>query len=388
MNTPHGNKLVCRVLTKKNSDKIIMDKSNPWLVVDFDTLLDLENICVGAYSPLEGFMTKETLGSVLSRKRLLNDLAWTMPILLTKNSQKVRNLSKNSTIVLCSNKNIPIGTMKIKDIYLLDKQRIAKNIFGTTNKNHPGVQKLYLKGDVSIGGETWLIQKNLYPFHSFNLEPKDVRKIIQQKEWKTIAGFQTRNVPHRAHEFLQKTALSMVDGIFIHPIIGWKKKGDFNPEIIIKTYKILTSNYYPKGRTILSGLSTAMRYAGPLEAIFHAIIRKNFGCTHFIVGRDHAGVNGFYEKYSAHRIFDKFPDLGIVPLLLRGPYYCRKCLNIVNDKICPHPNTNYHIEISGTIIRKMLSRRKNIPDEYLRKEISEFILRHKKEFCLRGNNDG
>ncbi len=197
---------------------------------------------------------------------------------------------------------------------------------------------------------------------------------IEKKGWKSIVGFQTRNIPHRAHEFLQKIGLSLTDGLLIHPIIGWKKKGDFNPEMIIKAYQILIDHYYPQDRVIFSGLATSMRYAGPLEAVFHAIIRKNFGCTHFIVGRDHAGVGGFYDKYEAHRIFDKFPDLGIIPLLLNGPYYCKKCLSVVSDKICPHHDT-HNIEISGTSIRKMILQGERIGEEYLRLEVAEFILK-------------
>jgi len=267
--------------------------------------------------------------------------------------------------------------MDVRDTYSPDKRKAAKHIFGTLSKNHPGVAKFLSAGDTFLGGDIWLVRKNSYPFHGFNLTPSQVRAMVRLKKWDTIAGFQTRNIPHRAHEFLQKIGLSLVDGILIHPIIGWKKKGDFNPEVIIKSYQILIRHYYPKDKVIFSGLATAMRYAGPLEAVFHAIIRKNFGCTHFIVGRDHAGVGGFYDKYAAHRIFDKFPDLGIVPLLLNGPYYCKRCMSVVSDKICPHQG-KHDIEISGTLIRDMIKKHKRIPEYYLRKEISDYIYRQAK----------
>ncbi|MFA5356544.1 MAG: sulfate adenylyltransferase [Candidatus Omnitrophota bacterium] len=373
---PHGGKLINRFLTKSESSAIIKLKVLPRITLDHDTLLDLENIAVGVYSPLEGFMTAEEFKSVTVRKRLPSGLPWTIPVLLPLPNQGSNEVSKDMEILLCNESNSPVGVIRVEDIYSPDKEKAAKHIFGTTSLKHPGVHKFYQAGRTFIGGKIWLIRKNKYPYHNFNLEPKLTRELINKRKWKTIAGFQTRNIPHRAHEFLQKIGLSLVDGILIHPIIGWKKKGDFNPEMIIKAYQILISHYYPQDRVIFSGLATSMRYAGPLEAVFHAIIRKNFGCTHFIVGRDHAGVGGFYDKYAAHRIFDRFPDLGIIPLLLNGPYYCKKCLSVVSDKICPHHDT-HNIEISGTSIRMMITRGKRIGEEYLRPEIAGFIHKNK-----------
>ena len=375
---PHGGKLINRRLSLNDISRVLRQKSMPRLVIDHDTLLDLENIALGAYSPLNGFMDKDEFQSVVIKKRLPQGLPWTIPITLSIDKKNnLKSYKPNSEVLLCNEKNLPIGLIKIKELYTINKTNAAKHMFGTTNNQHPGVHRFYYSGDIFIGGQIWLIEKNKYPFHNFNLEPAAVRGIIEKKGWKSIVGFQTRNIPHRAHEFLQKIGLSLADGLLIHPIIGWKKKGDFNPEMIIKTYQILIDHYYAKDRVIFSGLSTAMRYAGPKEAVFHAIIRKNFGCTHFIVGRDHAGVGGFYDKYAAHRIFDTISGLGIIPILLNGPYYCKKCLSIVNDKICPHHNTEHNIEISGTLLRKMLSQGKKIPEIYLRKEVSDFILKHK-----------
>ena len=374
----HGGKLINRVLPEnKKKDILLRVKEMPQLKVDRDALLDLENIAVGVYSPLAGFMNEEDFKSVTIRKRLISGLAWPIPIALPLPKHDASRISRGVEVLLCSDNNAVIGLIKVNSVYSIDKQKAAKHIFGTVNRRHPGVRKFFQAGDMFAGGDIWLVNKNKYPFCDFNLEPRQTRKIIAQRKWNTVAGFQTRNIPHRAHEFLQKIGLSLVEGILIHPIIGWKKKGDFNPEMVIKTYKILIEHYYPKDRVIFSGLAAAMRYAGPLEAVFHAIIRKNFGCTHFIVGRDHAGVGGFYDKYAAHRIFDKFPDLGIVPMLLNGPYYCKKCLSVVSNKICPHHDT-HNIEISGTLIRDMINRRKRIPEEYLRKEVADFIYKYKK----------
>ncbi|MBI4335593.1 MAG: sulfate adenylyltransferase [Candidatus Omnitrophica bacterium] len=377
---PHGGELINRVLSGNRADAIRKEykehKKSPRIVLDHDTLLDLDNIAAGVYSPLRGFMDAETFKSVILKKRLPGGLPWTIPVLLSLRKNDTKGLSRGLTVFLSDSKGAAVGVIKIKDIYSVDKDKVSRHIFGTADKRHPGVHKFYHTGDMCVGGEIWVVNEYEYPFYRFNLKPAQTRKLIADKGWRTAAGFQTRNVPHRAHEFLQKIGLSLVDGILIHPIIGWKKKGDFNPEMIIKSYKILIDHYYPKDRVIFSGLATAMRYAGPLEAVFHAIIRKNFGCTHFIVGRDHAGVGGFYDKYAAHRIFDRFPDLGIVPMLLNGPYYCRKCLSVVSDKICPHRDT-HTIEISGTLIRDMISKNKRVPEEFLRKEVSEFIHRHR-----------
>lgn len=377
MITPHGGKLINKELPKKEASSIISGyRKGPHLVLDHDSLLDLENIATGVYSPLRGFMNKEEFKSVIFKKRLPDGLAWTIPIYLALHKKEIKKIGKSSVVFLCAESGACIGIIKVEGVYSIEQDKAARHIFGTNSKNHPGVHKFYQGGGTFIGGEVWLLERYRYPFSGFNLRPGQTRRLIEDKGWRSVAGFQTRNIPHRAHEFLQKIGLSLVDGILIHPIIGWKKKGDFNPEMIIKSYEILIGHYYPKDRVLFSGLATAMRYAGPLEAVFHAIIRKNFGCTHFIVGRDHAGVGGFYDKYAAHRIFDRFCDLGIVPMLLNGPYYCRKCLSVVSDKICPHRD-RHNVEISGTLIRKMISKNKKVPEEYLRKEVSDFIYRHR-----------
>ncbi len=378
---PHGGTLINRVLKKREILAVLKDQKNPRIVVSSDVLLDLENIGVGVYSPLEGFMTKKEFNSVVQKNCLLSGLPWTLPVVFALNEKESKNVSQGMTVLLSTTHNEIIGCIGVEDKYRVDKDKAALKIYGTKSKNHPGVEKFLSMGDVFIGGKIFLFKKNTDFFNYTNLEPFESRKIIKKKKWKTVAGFQTRNVPHRAHEYLQKQALSILDGVFVHPIIGWKKKGDFRPEVVMKAYDILLENYYPKGRYLLSGFTTAMRYAGPKEAVFHAIIRKNFGCTHFVVGRDHAGVGVFYDTYAAHEIFDKLPNLGVTPLLLRGPYYCKKCLNIVNDKVCPHIDTPFKVDISATNIREMITENKKIDQKYFRKEVAEYVSK-KGEKCF------
>jgi sulfate adenylyltransferase len=231
-------------------------------------------------------------------------------------------------------------------------------------------------GATCVAGPVWLLRhsQSLIP-PAYDLNPADVRAEIVRRGWKTVTGFQTRNLGHKAHEHLQKIGLELTDGLLIHPLIGWKKPGDMLPEIILEGYELLVEHYYPKDRVMLAGLTTAMRYAGPREALFHAIIRRNFGCTHFIVGRDHAGVGGYYEKYAAHRVFDRFTteELGITPLRLHGPCYCRVCDEIVTEAICPHGPDGW-VDISGTEIRAMVGRGEHPPSEIMRPEIAQFLV--------------
>ena len=367
MIVPHGGKLINRCLGTKRAGQIKASKRQK-LVCNIDTILDIEKIAIGAYSPLKGFMGKEDLASVVTKMRLANGTPWTIPIFLPINEKKAKNFSRGEEIIIQDERGDDIALLKISEIYSFHKKVWAKKVYGTESTRHPGVKRLFDMHGKLLAGEIWMIDKPDFEFEKFNLTPAGTRKIIAERGWKTVAGFQTRNAPHRAHEYLQKLALSLTDGILIHPIIGWKKDGDFRPEIVIKAYKTLIEKYYPKNSVIFAGLATAMRYAGPREAIFHSIIRKNYGCTHFIVGRDHAGVGDYYDKYDAHRIFDNFPGIGVTPLLMRGPYYCTKCKEVVSDKICPHTE-KWHKHISGTMVRDSLSKNKSLPEYVMRKEV-------------------
>lgn len=369
---PHGGKLINRQLSAGEVKKVLAKKLTTVVVAD-DTIFDLEKIAIGAYSPLTGFMSKLEIDSVVHNMRLPNGIPWTIPIFLPIEDEIAAKLSKNQKIFLAGSNKLRIAVMEIKEIFSYPKEVWAKKVYGTNSLRHPGVKRLQSFGNKFASGPIMLIQQTKHKFTKLNLDPFSVRKLIKERGWKTVCGFQTRNIPHRAHEYLQKIALSICDGLLIHPIIGWKKEGDFAPQIIIETYKTLIKEYYPKNSVIFAGLTTAMRYAGPREAVFHAIIRKNYGCTHFIIGRDHAGVGDFYKKYEAHEIFKHFPDLGITPLLLCGPYYCKKCHEIVNEKICPH-HEKWHQHISGTTIRERLRLKKDIPEYLLRPEVVKTVI--------------
>lgn len=368
---PHGGTLVDRILSAEKSRDLVRSKLPRISVID-DFILDAEKIAIGAYSPLKGFMCRDDFSSVVEDMRLSDGTVWTIPVFLPADDRSLKNISKGNEIIISDKGGNDIAVMKIKDIFSFPKKRWAKKVYATQDSKHPGVNRVYSLHDKLLGGDIRLINRPRFKFEEYNLDPADTRRMIKERGWKSVAGFQTRNVPHRAHEYLQKIALSVADGILIHPIIGWKKDGDFKPEAIIKAYKALIRYYFPKGRTIFAGLATAMRYAGPREAVFHAIIRKNYGCTHFIVGRDHAGVGDYYGKYDAHRIFNSLPGLGIVPLLLREPYYCHKCGEIVSDKICPHSG-KHHTYISGTMIRKNIQLKKKMPDYVMRKEVLDVL---------------
>lgn len=374
---PHGGVLINKVVSKKQSQKLL-DSGNKRIKVSRDFILDLEKIAIGAYSPLKGFMNRDELSCVIHNMKLPSGQAWTIPVFLSIHDTEAKNLSKNDIIIICEESGHEVGALKINDIYTFHKYKWAKKVFGTESKSHPGVKRLFDMHDKLIGGEVWMFNKPDFEFEKFNLIPAQTRDKIKAYRWSSVAGFQTRNVPHRAHEYLQKLALSITDGILIHPIIGWKKRGDFKPEFVIKAYNTLIKKYFPANSVVFAGLAAAMRYAGPREAVFHAIIRKNYGCTHFIVGRDHAGVGGYYDIYEAHKIFDKIGDIGIKPLLLRGPYYCKKCNSVVSDKICPH-GKNHQRQISGTLIRKLLLEKKQIPDYLMRPEVVDVILKQQKK---------
>lgn len=380
MSRPHGGKLVNRDQTK-NSERISeTDLSKmPKKVIKNGSLCDVINIAQGVYSPLEGFMNREDFSSVLYNRRLANDVPWTIPIVLSASEDEVSNNKGEDEILLIDELGTPVAIMYLDESYRFDKKETAKQVFGTIDMKHFGVEKVFNVDEFLIGGKVDLIRLPHWDYSRFYLTPMETRDLFSKKGWRTIVGFQTRNIPHLGHEYLQKTALNFFDGIFINPIIGRKKMGDFKDDLILKAYGALIENYYVKERVVLSILRAEMRYAGPREAIFHAIIRKNFGCTHFIVGRDHAGVGNYYPPYSAQEIFDDFPDLGIEPLFFTSFFFCRRCNGVVNEKICPH-GERYRIEFSGTKLREMVSKKQKLPKELVRPEVAEIIMKSGKPF--------
>lgn len=375
---PHGGKLVERIMSEGRRKKILESKEEFHTInVSSEIVKDVENIAFGAFSPLEGFALREDFISILNESRLSNDLPWTIPIVLDVSEDEIKGVSEGDEILL--NNQRAIALMRVEEIYRYDKVEMAEKVFGTKDNEHPGVAKTLAMKEFLLGGSIELINESESPFSRFLLRPKETRLLFREKGWKSIVGFQTRNPPHIGHEYVQKTALTFVDGIFINPIIGRKKKGDFTDEIILETYNELIKNYYLKERAVLSILQTEMRYAGPKEAIFHALVRKNFGCTHFIVGRDHAGVGSFYSPYAAQNIFEEFPDLGIVPLFFKSFSICKKCNSVVNEKTCPH-DKEQHVFFSGTEIREMLRKGLRPNEDLMRPEVADIIIKSKNPF--------
>jgi len=375
MPKPHGGKLINRDLKQEPSDLSALPKFK----INTNISEDILNISNGIFSPLEGFLCNNDLENVLTEKRLANDTPWTIPILLDFNKQDIKEIQEGDSILLINEENGVKAVLDIAEIYSYNKKTLAQSIYGTQDTNHPGVVNINNMKQLLLGGKISALESKPRNFDEYNLSPKETRFLFKEKGWKEVVAFQTRNPPHIGHEYVQKTALTFVDGIFINPIIGKKKIGDFKDEVILASYKSLMNHYYLKERSVMSILRTSMKYAGPREAIHHAIMRKNFGCTHFIVGRDHAGVGNFYKPYDAHDIFSEFPDLGIIPIFFRSFSRCTKCNSVVNDKICPH-DQKYHINFSGKKIRELL-RNGEIPSEdMMRKEVSETILKFDKPF--------
>jgi sulfate adenylyltransferase len=376
---PHGGRLVDRTVSARRRERLLEEaKELPRIELSESLAADAANIAHGVYSPLEGFLTQEDYESVLHEMRLSSDIPWTIPIILDTEPAQVRGLREGDDVALYY-KGTPLALMKVEEIYGWDKREYALLVFKTDDANHPGVGKTMEKGELLLGGTIDLLSDPPEPFENYRLWPKETRILFREKGWRTIAAFQTRNVPHTGHEYVQKAALTFVDGLFINPLVGWKKPGDYRDEVIVDAYKALIENYYPLESIVFSVLRMEMRYAGPREAIHHAIVRKNFGATHFIVGRDHAGVGNYYGPYEAWEIFREFPDLGITPLFVREAFYCKKCGQMVNEKICPHPE-EYRVRISGTLLRKMIREGRRPPEYMMRPEVFQAIMRHSNPF--------
>lgn len=380
MIAPHGGKLIDRIFQEEEKEKALKKaKTLPSVKLNPDLISDVENISSGVFSPLEGFLGREDYRSVLSQMRLANDLPWTIPIVLDASKEEAERLKKGQEVALLNTEDQPIAILYLEEKYAFDKDELAEKVFLTKDTAHPGVAKVKEMKDTLLAGRINLIQESPTPFAKYKLKPLETRILFREKGWRTVVGFQTRNTPHIGHEYVQKTALTFTDGIFVNPVIGRKKRGDFKDEVILASYEELIRNYYLKERAVVTILQMEMRYAGPREAIHHAIIRKNFGCTHIIIGRDHAGVGNYYPPYAAQDIFEGFPDLVIVPLFFKSFYYCKKCQSVVNEKICPHLPSQ-HIQFSGTKIREMLIQGKIPPSELMRPEVAKIIIGYDRPF--------
>lgn len=374
MITPYmSNKLITRYINKNHNNHIteLQNENTPFLTCNEDVIIDCNRIADGSLTPVDGFFRENDLDSILYKNKTEMGYYFPIPILLQVPKTIVD--PKLETLLLKDQKGNIIGIIDDVSFFKYDLKKICNYVFGTSDKDHPGVRKFLSMGNEFAGGKIQIIPRDSTLSH-YCMSPIESRKIIKQHKWKTCVGFQTRNIPHKSHEYLQRLALEFFDGLLIHPIIGWKKKNDYRPDVIMEVYKYFVNAYYPKNRVILSGLEAPMRYAGPKEAVLHAIIRQNYGCSHFIVGRDHAGVNNYYRKYDAHLIFDsvqKFLDISIVRL--KGPYYCKKCKCITTENSCGHDPIN-HIEISGTEIRNFLQSSKYPPTTLIRKDVINKIM--------------
>ena len=377
----HGGTLVDRMLRGSLREAALeRAQSMPKVFLTPMAVSDLELIAVGAFSPLTGFMTSDVYRTVLDDMRLPSGLAWTIPVALPVAKEKADTFKEGQEMALVERtpdgKENIMGLLELAEKYEYDKEKEAEKVYRTTDDAHPGVARLYRQGEMLLGGNIYLLNRpSEVEFPEFRHDPAQTRRLFAARGWRRIVAFQTRNPIHRAHEYIQKVAMEIVDGLFLHPLVGETKPDDIPADVRMESYQTILRDYYPADRVLLGVYPAAMRYAGPREAIFHAIARQNYGCTHFIVGRDHAGIKGYYGTYDAHYIFDEFlpHELFITPLFFDYAFYCRKCKAVVSAKTCPHEPEN-HVFLSGTQVRQMLANGEPLPEEFTRPEVSKILV--------------
>src|SRR5262245_4761294 len=373
---PHGGTLIDRVLTgPAGAEARAIAANAPRVTLSEVGIADLEMIAIGAYSPLTGFLGQADYERVVNEMRLADGTLWSIPITLPVSESRAEMLREGQPVGLYAPDGRLVGLLELRERYTYDQIHEAERVYRTTAQEHPGVARLYRQGQVLLGGDVWLLHELDSTFPELAFTPSQSRAAFAERGWRTVVGFQTRNPVHRAHEYIQKSALEIVDGLFLHPLVGATKEDDVPAAARVESYQVLLRNYYPADRVLLGAYPAAMRYAGPREALLHAISRQNYGCTHFIVGRDHAGVGNYYGTYDAQLLFDTLApgDLAITPLKFEHTFYCRTCASVASPRTCPH-NAEHRLSLSGTRVRELLRSGTPPPPEFTRPEVAQVLI--------------
>ena len=374
---PHGGRLIDREARGAEREALLRDSARmPALELNAREEADLELIANGAFSPLEGFMGEADYLAVRDRRRLASGLVWTIPVTLSATAEERARVRVGDDVALRARDGRLLAVLHLAEIFGYDREAEAREVYLTTEDAHPGVRALYAQGEYLLGGRVSLVEHpNRHDFAPYRHPPRELRALFTERGWRRVVAFQTRNPVHRAHEYIQKCALEVVDGLLLHPLVGETKADDIPAPVRLRAYEVIIEHYYPLARTLLAVLPAAMRYAGPREAVFHALIRQNYGCSHFIVGRDHAGVGSYYGTYDAQRIFSDFApgEVGIRPMFFDNTFYCRRCGAMASSKTCPHPAED-HVFLSGTRVREMLTQGEVPPVEFTRPEVAQVLI--------------
>ncbi len=378
VNTASSDQIVNRIATPEKQQEFL-DKADhlPSVRLDKRATSDLEMIAIGGFSPLNGFMAQADYEQVVTDMRMVDGTPWSIPVTLSVTEEEAKSLKEGGLVRLDDPEGNFVGVLELEQKYTYDKTKEAVNVYRTDEEKHPGVKVIYDQGNINLAGPVWLLERKPHPlFPKYQIDPAQSRQMFQEKGWKTVVGFQTRNPIHRAHEYIQKCALETVDGLFLHPLVGATKSDDIPADVRMRCYEIMMEHYFPQDRVILAINPSAMRYAGPREAIFHAIVRRNYGCTHFIVGRDHAGVGDYYGTYDAQHIFDEFApgELGITAMKFEHAFYCTRTQQMATAKTSPSKKEE-RIHLSGTKVREMLRRGELPPPQFSRPEVAAELIK-------------